>query len=103
MGYTKEKGVFVFLLLCLLLTPRFALASASASASDDESHPDYEKGSTYDYHPGYCGNWSGGFHGECVLWRHHECDSVCKNVDNEDFGECHMYIWGTVCYCYRKC
>ncbi|GLJ43948.1 hypothetical protein SUGI_0916180 [Cryptomeria japonica] len=108
MAYREKanRSLYVFLVLFLLLTTRFAFASASDGESEsesDESHLDYRQGSTDDNHPGYCNSLSGGFHGECVLWRGGECNSVCKNVDHQEFGECHEDQFTTVCYCYHKC
>ncbi|GLJ43944.1 hypothetical protein SUGI_0916020 [Cryptomeria japonica] len=80
-----EKGVYVFLLLLLLLTAPFSFASTSGSEdveSEYESHLDYFPGSPYDDHPGYCDSFSGGFHGECVVWRNAASPrlSICKTM-----------------------
>ncbi|GLJ45321.1 hypothetical protein SUGI_0954030, partial [Cryptomeria japonica] len=82
------KSIYVFLLVSLLTAP---FAFASTSVMEEWSH--------VDDHPGFCGRLSGGFHGECMSWRIAECDSVCKNVDQQVFGECD----GLQCFCFRSC
>ncbi|GLJ43894.1 hypothetical protein SUGI_0914950 [Cryptomeria japonica] len=84
------KCAYVFLLF-LLLTPPFAVTSESP---------------VEDYgHPGFCRSVSGGFHGACVAWRKNECNSVCENIDRQEFGECD---WGPkriglACWCFHDC
>ncbi|GLJ25695.1 hypothetical protein SUGI_0492170 [Cryptomeria japonica] len=71
-----KNGIYVFVMF-LLLTPRFAFASASGCEVDDDSHPGYWRHLTLE------------FHGGCVVWRSGECNNICKNVEHDEFGECH--------------
>ncbi|GLJ44017.1 hypothetical protein SUGI_0917700 [Cryptomeria japonica] len=57
------KVIYVFLLFLLLTLPY-------SFASEDDESDDVE-----DDHPGYCGGWSGEFHGACMDWRKGECNA----------------------------
>ncbi|GLJ43947.1 hypothetical protein SUGI_0916170 [Cryptomeria japonica] len=81
-----EEGRICVSSAIFVLTPPFAFASAS----DDEFHPDYHEGSAHDTHPGYCGNMSGGFHGQCVLWRKEGRICVSSAI---------FFAHGSFCFC----
>ncbi|GLJ08729.1 hypothetical protein SUGI_0094670 [Cryptomeria japonica] len=74
------NGFYVFLLFLLLTPP---LASVSGKCSRD---------------------FSAAFHGFCELWRAAECNSVCKNVEHKDHGECEVCGFAdSCCFCYGTC
>ncbi|GLJ08727.1 hypothetical protein SUGI_0094660 [Cryptomeria japonica] len=75
------KGIYHVFLLFLLLTPPLALVSGKCSR-----------------------NYSASFHGGCWVWREGECDSVCKNVEHQDHGQCEDCGFATnCCFCYGTC